>query len=1189
MKLKTLRIWLFLLPIIGIIGIVLFVQSNNNRQELEEQHIRSITAIKDDIIRALPDYYKRIDAYFLREGYARLSSKPQVKAEAEHLTGILKGFIPNYSIVKFLPQDSIVMDELSIEKELLVKKKLKLTLDAASKHHFISNREVKKFLFDTTDLEPTTKGELVIDVKIPISDLLRKQERNQIFDNFLITDSDGRVIYPTSQQGLLLFKPSLIKEDSVGKVVSGVFVEQVIFSNQNNRTYIAPIPLENLNLYAVGMINNAYFQQVGLRLNFTLISTLILFLVLLLASIPVLGVMNLAQGDNLTQSIVIQVGVSLIGLALVVGFALSFNFNRPDPVREQGSNISELSTNFTNILDTYHSILENWDLGCDFIPALPDFNELVLFASGGLANTIYFKNADSRIVDFGGGLSAIDLSSRNYYKHFIDPQNQNTLFLDSHYSRTDGKLESVISESCNEVFPVRAITFRLEPDRKDLNESHRFLVIKSSGSILFKSNKISTPISNLQEGVAKESWLEISAIIRNNENSSQHFEVPLYLNGNQYTGVLTQVSKGKFDENIWLIFLVNQNLTHAFSSLSSMEGIVLLFIYFGVILLSFITQKLTSQSNSAFKFKYFLFQWLKPSYSNLNRLWFLCFSYLGYLMILIAIYYSGSLNHLEFLGAMLFSSLFVFLVNLITGTEFLPKHTKQEASIWEKVLGTAKNIPSSIYSSMVFIFILVIFNASFSITPFYVILILTLFSSLVVLVWFLAIKDSEILLLKVSSGKTLAIYLSVWILLIGFLPGYMIQSKTQLFEQAIWEQRLVEEPPKHPILESYEKVRRGIMNSIADPFDPKIQNFIAPNIEVFKSALAGRKLAFPISAPLIFIPFLLLLGIATLINYWVQKNIFFDLNISYKTSKVLNKAQKFNFLCSTDALKIRRVIENTFGDKVNDFVIIDFLTEKLDGDFDLDRGKAYYHFKNYHCLEKPEAIIEVIHSLKSINAVIIITSGQPWKELFNKVTNLTDRIAYSELFSDFNFHTYPIQHKSPHFVLDEEQILNELRREKAYYINLWLELSFDERMVCYSFAQEGFFNISRKDTLIDLAEKGIIHPKLEEIAVKHSQHTWHDWEFFSPVFRKLILNETSQIEKKAFKDFEHKNGNKKTIQISIVSFVLICIALIGIFDKNFVNEAYAYMTGGLGLLGSFYALLNRGLAGFKFGKSDPTT
>src|SRR5690606_4438003 len=158
-----------------------------------------------------------------------------------------------------------------------------------------------------------------------------------------------------------------------------------------------------------------------------------------------------------------------------------------------------------------------------------------------------------------------------------------------------------------------------------------------------------------------------------------------------------------------------------------------------------------------------------------------------------------------------------------------------------------------------------------------------------------------------------------------------------------------------------------------------------------------RKLAFPFTAPFIFIPFLLLMVIATIVIYWIQKNIFFDLTIGQSRIKGLNKGQKLNFLCSTDSLKMKHVIEKTYGEKLNDFVIIDFLTEKLDWDFDPDMSKEHYHLKNYHCLEKPEAIMEVIHHLKSRNAFIIISSGQPWKELFNKVKDLTNKIAYSEL------------------------------------------------------------------------------------------------------------------------------------------------------------------------------------------------
>ncbi|MFT4854780.1 MAG: hypothetical protein ACI9ZX_000222 [Algoriphagus sp.] len=73
MKLKTLKIWLFLLPIVGILGIAPFVGSNKNQEEIEAQNIRSISAIEEDIKRALPDFYSRLEAFFIRKGYAQFA------------------------------------------------------------------------------------------------------------------------------------------------------------------------------------------------------------------------------------------------------------------------------------------------------------------------------------------------------------------------------------------------------------------------------------------------------------------------------------------------------------------------------------------------------------------------------------------------------------------------------------------------------------------------------------------------------------------------------------------------------------------------------------------------------------------------------------------------------------------------------------------------------------------------------------------------------------------------------------------------------------------------------------------------------------------------------------------------------------------------------------------------------------
>lgn len=89
---KTVKIWLVLLPVILIIGVVLYMQSYKNQQELENQLTRSVEASKNDIVRALEDYYTRVQAHFVRVGSAEAAlSRPnaRTKDEAKNLTEII--------------------------------------------------------------------------------------------------------------------------------------------------------------------------------------------------------------------------------------------------------------------------------------------------------------------------------------------------------------------------------------------------------------------------------------------------------------------------------------------------------------------------------------------------------------------------------------------------------------------------------------------------------------------------------------------------------------------------------------------------------------------------------------------------------------------------------------------------------------------------------------------------------------------------------------------------------------------------------------------------------------------------------------------------------------------------------------------------------------------------------------------
>lgn len=56
----------------------------------------------------------------------------------------------------------------------------------------------------------------------------------------------------------------------------------------------------------------------------------------------------------------------------------------------------------------------------------------------------------------------------------------------------------------------------------------------------------------------------------------------------------------------------------------------------------------------------------------------------------------------------------------------------------------------------------------------------------------------------------------------------------------------------------------------------------------------------------------------------------------------------------------------------------------------------------------------------------------------------------------------------------EKCILSIQRYNKAYFMNIWAELSLKERKMVYNYATEGFINFFNKETMTALIQKGII-------------------------------------------------------------------------------------------------------------------
>ena len=1197
MKVKTLRIWLFLLPVIGIIGVLLYVQATNNQRELENQLLRSMEASKNDIVRALSDYYDRVDAYFMQHGASIAAKSLTTKEESNKLT-IINPFKPAYSNGRILNEDFQPKDSLFIKNGAIYRKDLKVKvdkiIDELNKQNILKPLQIRDERKNAVDQNSDVS--LVVDLEIPIFELLRKQETNKIFERFFLTDKVGNIVYPDTEYGVSLFQPTDLKIDTLGVTHAGASMVPIKFSEKESRAYISPIQINSLKLYAVGVISEDTHQKVGLRLNFTVLSILLLFLMVLIALIPILGIMNLSKGDNLTQDKVTKVGISLLLLTVIIGFASAQFKNKPDDIGSKKTLVDSLSASLEDSLTFYQDKLESMIKSNNWTSKESNYNELIWFRDDGFVRKIFYRGKDETL-DFQDAPSSVDLSTRIYYSYFYDQRNvnnRNGFFLNSHYSRFDGELESVISKNFyandeNEK-GVRAITFRLNTD-PSISENYRFLVFKKTGKILLKSKKITSPIDNIEEGISPEKWLEISSLMENNTNSHQQIRTSLYLNGYQYNGILKKISGVNYDQDIWMLFLVNTNLSHSYASLVSAESLLFVLVYFLSLIFSLIIQKNSRRFKNKHGTKSFLFSWLEPTESNLPHLTYLTLCHACYGILLLIIYYNCAISHIYFLVLMIFSGFLVSLVNLSTSIGTDPSLDQTEFKLKKYSVRTL-----ILGGIVVMLFLWIALQIHEIVIP---ALLLLLISSGFILAWFFLVKPVQKLLFVRSRVMTLPMFLGVWFLIIGFLPGYFIMSKTQQFEQTVWDKQqltlkkvALEEDIDHTHL--YEESRRNWLSLIADPFDSKISNFIAPNIETIHDAVRSPQKLNPTLksifqngtiASVFFIMFVLL-------TKQLQSIIFFPILV-LKTKPTNLHSKRIFITCPDSALILNYVKQHI--SQIDNLEIIDLSMMVPFADITLNPVKSIYLFINFHCRKDKLEVINLIGKKDFKGKQMIMTSGKTWHETFSTIENIDDRILFAETFSDYEFLILPLdasQYSSEYKGMVNPLYLQakneeELQLSTAKFADIWSELNFQEKLVCHEFALERFLNKARLKTIHELFKKGLLAEKdaKPNSPINHSKtEYWKRYEFFSRLFQIYLLTYVSEEEIKSFSEFESKNGNAHLIQVSALSFVLICFALIGFFNRSFFDQIYAYLTGSVGLIGSIYTILNSGIANFKFGK-----
>ena len=1154
MKLRTFKIWLFLLPLVGVLGVLLFVQSTNNREELEQQHIRSIASLSKDIPAALADYLVRVDTYIQRKAFGELEG--DLGQNARDVQAYLSGFEPEILSLRFVEKSNLPAETLEIQKTkvrirnrpIQIRKELLATFNQAvtSKSFISGNPE-------------NGQNVLLIDLDVPIRELFRKLEKNDYtFQQFFLTDAKGIILYPKEEEGSQIFDPkSGSKSDSLVSYKSGISIQNINYNQSVYRAYSQSINLSPLQLYFVGIYDDAYFQKVGLRINYNLLSILLFTLVVLIASLPILTLVNLGKGDKLSQSRIIQVGISLMALAVVIGFSLSFTKNRIIPVDTLHREIQQAVQEFGTKISHYDSLLEKWDGEKPLTPN--QVNEYILIDSknGFVRNILFVGNSNTPAlqVKFDEGISFIDLKDRAYVNYF-NTEGDSSRFISSHYSRGSGDLESVISHQIENGL-VKAITYT--PGLSEvLREDFRILLVKDDGSLLYKTEKVESSISNLEESVSQDKWREIQSLMLNNREISQtiQLESPIYLNGHHYTALLSRVENENFDHSLWSIFMVNTNLYHVFSALTSLEGILFILGYFLFLLGTLLLQQAVRKNENRQGFKSFLFDWLVPTKNRQGKLFFLMIFYFGQFLVILGILVAIDLNHLQTLFLLIYSTLQISFANLLMAK-------------LENV--RKKDIPREMTAIFLLGITLLLFSLGINPETGRAMGILSIYGLIFSILGFKTIKYDFLKFEKIGSQNQLSLYLLVWFFMIGFFPGYLIQSKTQKFEQVIWNSQSRSNPIIHGGgFEIYEKARRSMMVALTDPFDPKIQNFIAPDQSLVKAAWEGQPFRLTSNwIPFFFFGILLILTFFTI--RWIQDSIFFDFNPHF-SQKPIHTAP-FNYICCINTDQISDKIYSAHTKK------LDFQFETLPKMEEID-SKESFLFLHVHCLDDLMGLAKILGKIKKMGGNVTIYSGTLWKQLYASLQSDREKTVFSEAFSDFNFSVEEIHDPYSLGLDSEKDSLTQVKLKKAFYANIWSELSLEEKLVCYYYAEAGFFNPAAESTLTDLAQKGII----KDNPVSKQEGGWREWRLFSPVFRQFILSNTSKEEIQLFEDYEKKNGNVVVVRTAAISFVLICIAMVGIFDRAFFNEAYAYLTGGLGILGTLYSMFNQGISGLLKGK-----
>jgi hypothetical protein len=1178
MGFKNFKIWGIFLVAIVIVAFMLFQQSNTNKIELDQQAIRNMELVKGNFQVAFQSYTNQK----LQQERRRLLEKDSRKSGA-------KKRFEKFEDFNFVKVDSVnLVQNNSQELPFLI---LNISSD---------NQDTINF-----------------------DQLFAKINLQDFFRPVFLTDQSGKILYPHSEIGKTFHHFDGTDSDST---LLPTNKKEIMYHDEKYLVYYTPVFIGDYKFYLVGAIKRADFESIGWKVDFTNLTILVFLLGMMLFSLPIFSFFGLTKGDKLTRFGVFSVGLSLVGILVILGFGFSF-FKNHHPITDTEHEIirKEIKEAIRNNLIEKLALLNQWDY------SVGKSNDLIRINNLGGVEEIYQN----------GSLDSSDqlfrsLSHREYYSYFLKvPTNRslpefntlkaNQLYIGSHYSLDNSKLESVISRLKTKEYSilkypgshVEAITFFWKDSLTNYDSKREFLLFKKNGLLIHKSPRIKVAADSLSQLLSAQKWDEVEGIMNsNNELSSQfEWEIPLYLDGHAFVGHLMMVSSNDsliFDQPLWMLYLKDEHLEHVYSSLVTFETILLLLFYLLMLAIISLANKLNKTKSKSKVLEKFAYNYIYPKKSKLRNFEYLIWFMVVYIFIILYYYHLPSVHFFGTFVILIIATFhFKVIMYMMLGPSWQKTYPKLTAEENREILDNSRNQEISRFFWIMGVIIAISFGFLISLVPliqFFILLIWVVVSSIYSFQKRLKIiekKSDKISTLNSENRRRNRlrltffhyIYISffiMWIFMIGFVPGYIIYSKVHQYESKNWEpEKYKDDFVRIPnnFWQAYDEGRRLFFGSLTKQNDMQVREFIYTDRQLIQPKIRSvelidfKSLTVPFKklkdnflwSFTVTLFFILVLALFIWMVYILTKKIYFlDFDGFLHQNQNSNEKPlcKKVFVCGIDSENYPEWIQDLI--KLGNHEITDCTSnselkweESILPNLD---NKNIWVIKNVHCLPDLSLLLDRLpHFINTLprDLVLVICSGVSWKELLLELPDPKQKVIFSQIFSSFHFEYVPIEldPKLKIIAPNDEKASLLIRSRKAYFYNIWTEMSFDEKKVCYYFSLEGFFNFTSKPIITELMQKGVlVRESMDELP-----------KLFHKNFRIFILNNISEEEKSRFREDENKHGNASSIQIAVFSFILISIALISYFDKNFLDQATTMVTGIIGAFGGIYSLIKNSL------------